>query len=150
MEAPGYARAAMQVELTIEISRVPEDVFAWLTDVDQLTRWQKSLLEAHADGPFKEGTRIVEKRSLFGREAATELEVTALEPARRLALKTIRGPVELEIDHQLEPNGTGTRLHVTAAGKAKGALRFAGPAVAAGARQELKHDFERLKALLEE
>src|SRR5690242_6806994 len=140
----------LKVELTIEISRPPEDVFAYLSDVETLPRWQKSLLEARADGPFEQGTRIVEKRSLFGRQAETELEVTALEPPRRLTLKTIRGPVELEVDHQLEPNGTGTTLHVTAAGKAKGALRFAGPAVAAGARQELKGDLERLKALLEE
>jgi uncharacterized protein YndB with AHSA1/START domain len=140
----------LKVDLTIEISRPPEDVFAWLTDVEQLTRWQKSLLDARADGPFEIGTRIAEKRSLFGRQAETELEVTALEPTRRLTLKTVRGPVELEVDHQLEPNESGTTLHVTAAGRAKGALRFAGPAVAAGARQELKHDFERLKALLEE
>jgi uncharacterized protein YndB with AHSA1/START domain len=140
----------LRVELTIEISRPPEDVFGYLTDVDSLPRWQKSLLEAHAEGPFEEGTRIVEKRSLFGRNAETELEVTAMESPRRLTLKTIRGPVDLEVDHELEPNGAGTTLHVTAAGRAKGALRFAGPAVAAGARQELKRDFERLKALLEE
>lgn len=140
----------LRVELTIEVSRPPEDVFGYLTDVDSLPRWQKSLIEARADGSFKKGTRIVEKRSLFGKEAESELEVTTFEPPERLTLKTLRGPVELEVDHQLEPNGTGTRLHVTAAGKAKGALRFAGPAVAAGARQELKRDFERLKALLEE
>jgi uncharacterized protein YndB with AHSA1/START domain len=140
----------LKVELTIEISRPPEDVFAYLTDADRLPRWQKSLIEARADGPFQEGTRIVEKRSLFGREAETELEVTAFEPPRRLTLQTVRGPVELEVDHRLEANGAGTELRVTAAGKPKGALRFAGPAVAAGARQELKRDFERLKALLEE
>ena len=140
----------LKVDLTIEIARPPEDVFAYLTDVEHLPRWQKSLIEAHADGPFRKGTRISEKRSLFGREAETELEVTALEPAQRLTLKTIRGPVELEVDHRLEANEAGTKLHVTAAGKPKGALRFAGPAVAAGARQELKRDFERLKALLEE
>jgi uncharacterized protein YndB with AHSA1/START domain len=134
----------------MEIRRPPEDVFDYLTDVEKLPRWQKSLIEASADGPFQIGTRIVEKRSLFGREAETELEVTALEPARRLTLETIRGPVELEVDHRLEPAETGTTLQVNAAGKAKGALRFAGPAVAAGARQELKRDFERLKALLEE
>lgn len=140
----------MRVELTIEIARPPDDVFAYLTDVEQLPRWQKSVLEARADGPFAEGTRIVERRSLFGREAESELQVTAFEPGRRLTLETIRGPVELEVDHRLEQAETGTRLEVTAAGRAKGALRFAGPAVAAGARQELKRDFERLKALLEE
>ena len=140
----------MQVELTIEIARPPEDVFAYLTDAEQLPRWQKSLIEAHADGPFQQGTRIVEKRSLFGREAESELEVTAFEPPRRLTLQTVRGPVELEVVHELEPGDQGTKLHVTAAGKPKRDLRFAGPAVAAGARQELKRDFERLKALLEE
>jgi uncharacterized protein YndB with AHSA1/START domain len=140
----------LRVELSVEVARSPAEVFDYLTDVEKLALWQKSLLEARADGPFKQGTRVVERRSLFGREAETELEVTALEPARLLTLKTIRGPVELEVDHRLEPSDTGTTLHVTAAGKAKGALRFAGPAVAAGARQELKRDFERLKALLEE
>jgi uncharacterized protein YndB with AHSA1/START domain len=140
----------LQVELTIEIERPPEDVFAYLTDAEKLPRWQKSLLEARANGPFSEGTRIVEKRSLFGREAESELEVTALEPERRLTLRTISGPVELEIDHQLEPNGDGTKLQVTAQGKPKGMFKLAGPAVETGARKELKRDFERLKALLEE
>jgi uncharacterized protein YndB with AHSA1/START domain len=140
----------LRVELTIEISRPPKDVFAYLTDAETLPRWQKSLLEARADGPFAEGTRIVEKRSLFGRRAESELEVTAFEPERRLTLRTISGPVELEVEHELEPNGDGTKLHVTAQGKPKGMFKLAAPAVESGARQELKRDFERLKALLEE
>jgi len=77
--------------------------------------------------------------------------VTAFESPRRLTLQTLRGPVKLEIDHRLEPSGDGgTSLQVKAAGRPKGALRLAGPAVEAAARQELKRDFDRLKALLEE
>src|SRR4051794_6425369 len=141
----------LRVELTIEISRAPEDVFAYLSETDKLPLWQKSLLEARADGPFAKGTQIVEKRSLFGREAETKLEVTFFEPPRRLTVETLSGRVELEIDHRLEASGEdGTTLQVTAAGRPKGALRFAGPAVERGARQELKRDFERLKAILEE
>jgi uncharacterized protein YndB with AHSA1/START domain len=141
----------LKVELTIEIARAPEEVFGYLTDVEQLPRWQKSLREARADGPFQLGTRIIEQRSLFGHKGETELEVTAFEPARRLTLETLRGPVKLEVDHRLEPdNDGGTSLRVTATGRPKGALRLAGPAVEAGARQELKRDFERLKAILEE
>jgi uncharacterized protein YndB with AHSA1/START domain len=140
----------LKVELTIEIRRSVEDVFAYLTDVELLPRWQKSLLEARADGPFAKGMRIVEKRSLFGRKADTELEVTAFEPGRRLTLKAVSGPVELEVDHQLEANSEGTNLQVVAQGKPKGMLKLAGPAVESGARKELQRDFERLKALLEE
>jgi uncharacterized protein YndB with AHSA1/START domain len=148
--ASGYYARATKIELTIEIARVPDEVFAYLTDAEKLPRWQKSLLEARADGPFAKGTRIAEKRRLLGREADTELEVTAFEPGRKLTLKALNGPVELEVEHHLEPNGDGTKLYVVAQGKPKGMLKLAGPAVESGARQELKRDFERLKALLEE
>ena len=76
--------------------------------------------------------------------------MTAYEPVRRFALRTVRGPVDLTIDHELEVTGGRTRLHVTATGKPGGLLRFAGRAVEAKARHELERDFERLKAKLEQ
>jgi carbon monoxide dehydrogenase subunit G len=141
----------LRAELTIEIARSVEDVFAYLTDVEKLPEWQGSVVSARANGPgpLREGSRIVEERSLLGHEAETELEVTAYEPSRRFALRTLSGPVELAIDHDLEESGDTTRLHVTASGKPGGLLRFAGRAVEAKARHELHRDFERLKANLE-
>jgi carbon monoxide dehydrogenase subunit G len=139
----------LRAELTIEIARSVEDVFAYLTDVEKLPEWQGSVVSSRANGPLREGSRIVERRSLLGHEAETELEVTAYEPARRFALRTLSGPVELAIDHDLEAAGNNTRLHVTASGKPGGLLRFAGRAVEAKARHELHRDFERLKANLE-
>jgi len=140
----------LRVELTIEIARPPADVFDYLTDVEKLPLWQKSLIEVHCDRPLAEGSRLVELRSLFGRQAETEHEVSVFEPARRLTLQAIRGPVQLEVDHELQEAGAGTKLHVRAEGRPTGILRVAGPALAASARQELKRDFERLKAILEE
>ena len=140
----------MRVELTIEVARPPDEVFAFLTDLEKLPEWQGSAIESRAEGPLREGARIHERRSLFGREAETELEVTAYEPGRRLTLRTIRGPVGLTIDHALEEHAGGTKLQVTAEGKQKGALRFAGRAVESRARKELRRDFDRLKELLEE
>ena len=134
----------------MEIARPPDEVFAYLADVDKLPEWQGSAIEARADGPLAEGSRIIERRSLFGREAESELEVTAFEPGRRLALRTLRGPVELTIDHVLEEQGGRTMLQVSGNARPRGALRFAGPALVAGARRELRRDFERLKAVLEE
>jgi carbon monoxide dehydrogenase subunit G len=139
----------LRADLTLEIARSAEDVFAYLTDVEKLPEWQASVVSAHSDGPLCEGSRIVEQRSLLGHEAETELEVTACQPGRRFALRTVRGPVDLTIDHDLEPAGEDTRLHVTATGKPGGLLRFAARAVEAKARHELRRDFERLKANLE-
>jgi uncharacterized membrane protein len=139
----------LRAELTLDIARRADEVFAYLTDVDKLPEWQGSVVSSSADGPLREGARIVEQRALLGHEAETELEVTAYEPGRRFALRSLRGPVELSIDHEMEPNGRATRLLVTATAKPGGLLRFAGRAVEAKARHELRRDFERLKTNLE-
>ena len=140
----------LRAELTIEIARSVEDVFDYLTDVEKLPEWQGSVVSSRANGPLREGSRIVEQRSLLGHEAETELEVTAYEPGRRFALRTLSGPVDLVIDHQLERDGSNARLHVTASGKLAGLLRFGGRAVEAKARHELRRDFELLKKNLED
>jgi uncharacterized protein YndB with AHSA1/START domain len=140
----------VRVELTIEIARSPDEVFALLTDVDRLPEWQESALESRADGPLAKGVRIRERRRFLGREAETEFEVNVYEPGRHLALRTLHGPVDLSIDHVLEKTDGQTKLFVTAKARPSGLLRLAGPAVAARARRELRSDFERLKELLEE
>jgi uncharacterized protein YndB with AHSA1/START domain len=140
----------VRVELTIEIARSADEVFALLTDVARLPEWQESALESRADGPLAEGVRIHERRRFLGREAETEIEVNAFEPGRRLTLRTLHGPVDLSIDHVLEETDGRTSMHVTAKARPGGLLRLAGPAVAARARRELRSDFERFKELLEE
>jgi uncharacterized protein YndB with AHSA1/START domain len=142
--------AVVRAEHTIEIARPADAVFALLADVSRVPEWQRSAVESRADGPLAEGVRIYERRHFLGHDEETELEVTAFEPGRRLALKTLRGPVKLSIDHVLQEADGRTTLRVTAEGKPHGLLRLAGPAVAARARQELRRDFERLKAILEE
>jgi carbon monoxide dehydrogenase subunit G len=139
----------LRADLTIEIARSADEVFAYLTDVEKLPEWQASVVSSRSDGPLREGSRIVEQRSLLGHEAETELEVTFLEPGRRFGLRTISGPVNLTIEHELEEVGGETTLHVTATGKPSGLLRFAGRAVESRARHELSRDFERFKANLE-
>jgi uncharacterized protein YndB with AHSA1/START domain len=140
----------LRVELTLEIARPADEVFALLTDVTRVPEWQASAVESRADGPLAEGVRIHERRHFLGHDGETELEVSAFEPGRRLALHTLKGPVKLEIDHRLAEKDGRTTLHVTAEGRPHGLLRLAGPAVTAKARQELHRDFERLKAILEE
>jgi uncharacterized protein YndB with AHSA1/START domain len=142
--------AVVRAEHTVEIARPAHDVFALLTDVSRVPEWQRSAVESHADGPLAEGVRIHERRHFLGHDEETELEVTVFEPGRRLSLKTLKGPVRLSIDHVLEERDGRTKLHVKAEGKPHGLLRLAGPAVTAKARQELRRDFDRLKAILEE
>ena len=138
------------MELTFEIARPREEVFAYLTDLAKLPDWQRSAVESRGDGPLQEGTVIRERRSFIGREIETVVEVAAFDPPTRLTLRALEAPLPLSIDHVLEEGSDGTTLKVTAEGRPGGVLRFASPAVESRARQELKRDFQRLKELLEE
>ena len=140
----------VRVEHTVEIARPADEVFALLTDVARVPEWQASAVESRADGPLAAGARIHERRHFLGHDAETELEVSVFEPGRRLALRALEGPIRLSIDHVLEEQDGRTSLCITAEARPHGLLRFAGPAVTAKARQELRRDFDSLKALLEE
>jgi uncharacterized protein YndB with AHSA1/START domain len=139
----------IRVEVALEIERSPQEVFDYLTDVDRVPEWQASALESHADGPLGVGARIHETRRLLGRDAHTELEVSAFDPPKRLTLNTISGPVKVDIDHRLETHGDGTLLHVVAEADPGLMLGFARPVIERQAKREVRGDFDRLKELLE-
>ena len=139
----------IRVELELEIGRPAQEVFDRLADVECVPEWQSSAVSAHVEGAMGVGARIHETRRLLGREAHTELEVTAFDPPRRLTLRTLQGPVKVDVDHRLESQGDGTVLHVVAEADPGSILRLAKPVLKRQAEHELRADFERLKELLE-
>jgi carbon monoxide dehydrogenase subunit G len=139
----------IRIELTVEIARTPKDVFAFLTDIERLTEWQTSAVEAHTEGPLAQGSRIAEKRRLLGREVDSELEVVAYEPPKRLILRSLGGPVKFTVDHELAAQSEGTRLTLVAEAEPGRLMKFTGPMIARTAEHQFRQDFDRLKELLE-
>jgi carbon monoxide dehydrogenase subunit G len=131
----------VRAELTIEIARTPEDVFAYLSDVSNLPAWQTGVKSAtQRDG------RVEESRSIFGKELNTTLEIVDHEAPRLFTLRALDGPVSFTVRHELNPADGGTRLTVTAEGDVPG---FAAGLLARGAEKQFRKDFERLKQILE-
>ena len=131
----------MRAELTIEIARTPEEVFAYLTDVSNLPAWQAGVKSA----TLRDG-RIEESRSLLGRDLRTTLEIVEQEEPRRFTLRALDSPVPFTVRHELEPVDGRTRLTVTADGDVPG---FAAGLVARRAEKQFRKDFARLKQILE-
>ena len=131
----------MRAELTIEIARTPEDVFAYLTDVSNLPEWQAGVKSATV-----RGDRVEESRSLLGRELHTSLEIVERDEPRLFTLRALDSPVPFSVRHELEPLGGGTRLTVTAEGDVPG---FAAGLLSRRAERLFRKDFERLKQILE-
>jgi carbon monoxide dehydrogenase subunit G len=134
--------ARVRAELTIEIARTPEDVFAYLTDVSNLPDWQEGVKRA----TLRDG-RIEETRTLLGRQLDTTLEIVEEETPRLFLLRALDGPARVTIRHELEPTDGGTQLSVTAEGDIPGG--FAAGLVARRVEKQFRKDFERLKRILE-
>ena len=135
---------------TIQIARPPGDVFAFLVDLDNLSRWQPSVRDVRWSADLHEGAEFEETREMLGRRARSRLEVTALEPAREFSIRVVEGPVPLTVRHLLEPAGDGTRLTLEAEGEAGGLMRLAAPIAERAAARQAGQDLARLKRLIEE
>jgi len=131
----------MRAELTIEIAKTPDEVFAYLTDVANVPEWQSGVRSSEM-----KGDRIEETRSFLGREMHTTLEILESDAPRVFTLKAVNGPVRFTVKHELEPVGSGTRLTVVAEGDVPG---FASGIVAQQAKRQFSKDFKRLKEILE-
>jgi uncharacterized protein YndB with AHSA1/START domain len=117
----------IRIDFSVDIDRPPAEVFAYLTDLDNLPQWQASAIEAHWEGEKAAGARVKEVRKFLGRHMESELEVAEYEPDRRLVLKTLTGPVPLTAEHTFGPLNGGTRLVFHGEGEPGGFFRLAEP-----------------------
>ncbi|HVA32078.1 MAG TPA: SRPBCC family protein [Gaiellaceae bacterium] len=141
----------MRAELTVEVARTPEDVFAYLTNVSNLPAWQSGVHSAQIEdaGPPRTGARIRESRHMLGRELNTTLEITGYDPPRTFVLKALNSPVPFTVRHELAASDGGTTLTVVAEGDAAFLPGFASGIMARRAEKQFRKDFERLKKQLE-
>ena len=141
------------VENTVEIARTPEEVFAYLDEVERHPEWQQQLVSARreSEGPVGVGTRVRETRRLGGRVQEGTYEVSEHDPPRLVAFRGVDGPVRAVGRVVLEPldGGSRSRLTLTLDFEGHGAGRLLLPLVRSQARTQVVKDGERLKALLE-
>lgn len=134
---------------TIEVARRPDDVFSFLTDLDNLSRWQPTVRDVRWSGELSADEAFEETREMLGRRATSRLEVRTLDPPHEFSIEVVEGPVALRVRHLLEPAGEGTRLTLDVAGEPGGLLRLAAPLAERAAARQASRDLARLKQLLE-
>jgi hypothetical protein len=138
----------VRTERGITIDASPEAVFALIADPEEHLVWRPLVVEFRPlDGDALEpGGTVVETVTFFGRRYTTIYEVDELEAPDTLRLRSLQGPLEVELGYALEAAETGTRLTLTL--DAEPPPRF--PFFAAATRWYLDDGARRLKALLEE
>jgi uncharacterized membrane protein len=99
----------------IEISRRPEDVFAYLDDLSRHREWDDQIVSTRVetDGPTRVGSRATDTRKVpMGKQDVT-YEITEHDPPRRAAFRGVNGPVRAVGAVTVEPLDDGARSRVT-------------------------------------
>jgi uncharacterized protein YndB with AHSA1/START domain len=100
---------------SIEINRSPEDVFAYLDQLERHGEWQGEIVSVtrQTDGPVRVGTRVREIRKMGRREIDASYEVTEHDPPHRTAFRGTVGPIRPVGTVTIEPAGDGSRARVS-------------------------------------
>jgi uncharacterized membrane protein len=100
---------------SIEISRPPEEVFAYIDDLARHGEWQEQLVSVRVDtdGPTRVGSRATETRRVPGGKQTYTYEITEHDPPRSFAFRGLDGPIRPSGRGTIEPVGDGSRSRVT-------------------------------------
>jgi uncharacterized protein YndB with AHSA1/START domain len=138
---------------SIEISRRPEDVFAYVTDPAHQAEWQESLVSAREQGgrPLGVGTHVTQVRRVGRGERTVTIEWTEYGPPRSFAFRGIDGPIRAVGKSAIEPLADRTRSRLTTEldFEGHGVGKLLVRRVRSRARTELPRNHQRLKELLE-
>lgn len=144
----------MRVEERIVINRSADDVFAFLAVRQNDSVWMSAVVESEwldPSGRPAPGRRGRMTMKMLGRRVEYVDEVTAYEPGRHIAHRTIEGPLELNTACLCDPVDDGCRTTVIA--ETERLLvplgRLLDPLVARLIRRGFKADLARLKTILE-
>ena len=138
-------------EINLVIHRPIEEVFAFISNAENLPRWRAATLEVTpvSSGDPNVGSVFKGRFTFLGRPFEGNLEVMAREPHQRYATKMVGGPFPLEAHYTLEQAAEGTRLTLIIQGETGGFFKLAEPLVVSMARRAYESDLHNLKEMLE-
>jgi uncharacterized protein YndB with AHSA1/START domain len=137
---------------SVTIHRPPEDVFAYVVDLDTWPLWRTGLYDVHqtTEGALGAGSVISLSGHMMGRDVEMDLEITEYEANRLVGIKSATGPVSIHGTFLFEPENGGTRLTLDATAEAGGFFRMAEGMIVRQATRMWEEDMATLKGLLEE
>jgi uncharacterized membrane protein len=139
---------------SIEINRRPEDVFAYIDQLDRHGEWQADIVktQVQTEGPTRVGTRAVDTRMIGRREQDVPYEIVEHDPPHRSAFRGVAGPIRPAGTVIIDSLDDGARARVTIEFDLRGhgigvllaplARRQAAKAIGAG-HAKLKENLER-------
>ncbi|MGH2539682.1 MAG: SRPBCC family protein [Actinomycetota bacterium] len=140
----------MEFTNTVTIHRSRSEVFAFLSDLENVPKWNYAIVETRklSEGPPVAGAMYRQVRSLPARSEET-VELAELMPEERLVIRGDLGPFTGDLVYELDEVEGGTRLTNTAHLQGRGAVRIAEALARGRVRDAVAANLGALKDLLE-
>jgi uncharacterized membrane protein len=140
----------IKVENTVVINKPLAEVYAFVTNGDNSTKWQGGVESVVNDGPPNVvGTQFTETRRFLGQEMKTILEITEAAENAKWSAKVLKGPVPYQVTVTFEESDSGTSVTFRIEGEPTGFFKMAEGMVASQLEKSLAEDGQKLKQLLE-
>jgi uncharacterized membrane protein len=138
-------------EKVIKINRPIEEVFAYVSDLQNGTKWQSGLVESKriTEGKLGIGSQFTGVRKFMGRRMESIIQFTTYELNKKIAFKSISGASPFEQSFLFETTTEGTRLTTVLDLQTSGLMFLAKPMIASGLKREMDTNFANLKVMLE-
>jgi carbon monoxide dehydrogenase subunit G len=138
-----------RVERSATISAPPDEVFAYLSDLDRLSEWQAGVVSARRTSPgeMAVGATALVTREVMGNRVEAPLTVTAYEPPSRLAIGSEVSGVKAHatLDFAAADEGRATDLTFAMEIRGSGFTGFMEGMIASAAGGDIDASLERLR-----
>jgi carbon monoxide dehydrogenase subunit G len=145
-----YREPMQRVEGSARIPAPPDEVFAYLADLDNVAEWQGGVTAAHrtSDGPMGVGSTATVTRQLMGKRLDAPLTVNEFDPPRRLGIGSEVSGVKAQAVLALAPaeDGRATDLAFSMEIRGSGLTSFMEPMIASAARGDIDASLDRVRA----
>ena len=140
--------------VTVQIDRPVEEVFAFVVNPANFTRWAGALVKESrqtSPGPVGVGTTFRQVNMLLGRRFVSELRVVTFEPHRLFEYETTSGPIRFAGHYTFAPvrDGESTKFTSVDDSEPSGFLRFIQPLLQVFAQRQITINLARLKTAVE-
>jgi len=142
----------LRSEESVEINRPVEEVFSYVTTVENQPEWATPPQEVRKDtpGPPKEGDTFTYVAKFLGRRFETPFQITSIEPNRQFSYHATGGPLpDQRWTFACEEVSGGTRLTAVVEGEPGGFFRLAEPLIQRAVNRQFRADLGTLKDMLE-
>src|SRR5437667_4479775 len=137
---------------SIEVDRRPEDVFAYIDQLDRHGEWQGQIVSVklETEGPTRVGSRATDTRRIPGGPRDFTYEITEHDPPRRASFRGVNGLVRPVGTVTVEPAGDSrSRVTLEFDLVGHGIGKLLAPLARRDARKQIPKDQARLKERLE-